>query len=254
MKRYDRTWPMSLAAIAVGGAIGFSLFGPHHFQFGDDVPKHELTARAGAPAGPAVEKKLLPPRARRPMEPIEIEDVEPRERIQITRFVGMSTDETLQVLRSAPSADDRRNAAIFLGTSGDPGRVLGAMLIALRTDDSAEVRFTVAESLGRLGRTHAKGPLHLAATLDEDLRVRESAAAALGTLGHPESVPVLGEVLATDVSDDVRVQAALALIRIGTPEARLHVDAAVRSGLADEIKSAWAQQLRDRIEAERRGG
>ena len=205
MKRYDRTWPVAVGAIGMGLLIGHAvlptvartLTGTHS----------EVAQPAPEPAPVVRSVEVAPTPAIRSAEP-------PRE-IRLSELVEYELGDVLRVLRYGEVAADRRNAATLLGSSTEPRRVLGALMISLRTDESAEVRFMSAASLGRIGLPAALGPLHLAATVDSDERVREAAVAALRLLDRHESVPVLLEVLETDRSEDVRAQALTSILRIG---------------------------------------
>lgn len=134
----------------------------------------------------------------------------------VDRIIAKKNAELLlEQLSRSKHVRERRNAAIGLGTSQEPQRVLGALMIALRTDADATVRFMAAEAMGRLGSADAVSALAVSLVRDPDVRVREAAAGALGVIGHPSVVPSLADALANDPEADVRIQAARALARIG---------------------------------------
>lgn len=203
MNRYDRTWPVAVTAIGLGSFLGLSVFG--RLAVNEDRFVLESMGSAQTQTSEQV--------GERPHDPL------------IERLpVHVLRDR----LRSNPDPVLRRNAAIMLGSRGDPEHVMGALTIAMRSDENAEVRFKAAESLGRLESWVAVDPLGVAATQDPDLRVREAAVAALGRIGYPTAIPALREVLADDPSEDVRAQAVLALLRIGEKES------------ITEVQRSWA--------------
>jgi len=210
MKRYDRTWPLSVAAMAVGGFVGWALFGPGHVHFGSQ--HHHVSELVGVDHPAAVEGA-----------PVLVDFRAPRrlERLGVARLAGLSTEGVLEVLRSGQAYEDRRAAAALLATRGrDASMILGALMIAARTDAHEAVRAKAAESLGWLGAEDALGSLHLAARHDGSPQVREAAVKAMRTIGHVSSLPVLLDVLGKDASPRVREQARLAMTEIRDKQVR----------------------------------
>ena len=204
MKRFDRTWPTAIGAIGLGTFLGWATFGQHvgyedshSFDYTIEVPAGRPTPSAETQTSVRVGEHQLG---------------------AVIRHVP--TDVLLDRLRSNEDHVLRRNAAIMLGSHPDPEHVMGALTIAMRSDEHVEVRFKAAESLGRLDSWVAVAPLRSAATLDSDLRVREAAVAALGHIAHAEAIPTLLQVLANDPSEDVRAQAEIALRRIADGQAQ----------------------------------
>lgn len=235
MNGYDRTWPTAVAAIGLGSLMGWAAFGSQSFE-------RETVIRFDSPV-PVEAAKAVPVR-----ELLDVKTVPTAPRVtdrarQIQVLAGLGPDGLLELLRTGQHAVDRRNAAVLLGAHPRPQVVMGALMIALRTDDSPEVRVESAESLGRLGVRDAMGPLHLAATLDGDAGVREAAVAALGRVGQSQSIPILSEVLRTDPSEYVRAQAVRSLMAIGDKDAWDAVRPTLGEPGSDIVGRALAEAL-----------
>lgn len=94
------------------------------------------------------------------------------------------------------NADVAREAAIELGSTRQAGAV-EALSAAVRNENNyfhPVVRAAAAESLGRLGDTHAVDAL-IVATSDSMAEASAEAVRALATLGDKRAVPVLVEIV-----------------------------------------------------------
>ncbi|WP_299038562.1 HEAT repeat domain-containing protein [uncultured Pseudokineococcus sp.] len=113
------------------------------------------------------------------------------------------------------SAAVRATACEILGRVGAVGSV-AALRERLRGDASPEVRARAATALGRLGMPSALPDLVAASAPPAPGAVRTCAVRALGELGDPRAVPVLAGLLA---DDDGRVAALAgpALVGLGGP-------------------------------------
>lgn len=236
MRRFERTWPTAVTAIAGGALAGWmatgSAIGLRSHQAVDPWSHpgaHEL-------AVPAVESTPSFHSAKSSGDG----------RIALSVMATLDTEALLDVLRSGEHDVDRRNAAIALGASPEPSRVLPALMIALRSDASPAVRFMAAESLGRLERSASAGMLGVALAADDDLRVREAAAAALGAVGDPASVPALRAAALEDEADDVRVQAVRALLVIGDGTAFRAVEDVLRADPSPTVRRSVMDGMRAR--------
>ena len=110
-------------------------------------------------------------------------------------------------------------ALIELGNSPSASRVVEG-LVGLLGDGEAEVRWSAASALGRLGQAEARVVEGLVGLLgDEEAEVRRPAALALGELGQAEPGVVEGLLgLLGDEGVEMRWRAALALGRLGQAE------------------------------------
>ena len=108
----------------------------------------------------------------------------------------------------------RAQAARILGDSRHVPAHEG--LVRLLGDPSARVRFFAAQSLGKLGRREALGPLAslLRANADQDVVLRHAAVMALTRLGDMDGLVRIGG----DSSPSVRLGALLAMRRLQRPE------------------------------------
>lgn len=235
MNRYDRTWPIAVAAIGVGSLMGWAVFGPHSHGVESEVHfgvRHVPSVHPAPAAEPAVVKTA---RARAATA---------GRAQQVALLAQLEADRMLEVLRKGERAVDRGNAAVLLGAYPRPEHVTGALMIAMRTDASPAVRSKSAASLGRLGMRAAMGPLHLAATLDADQRVREAAVGALAAVGQAETIPMLADILSTDPSESVRAQAVRSLIAIGDKEVWDELGPLLRNERSEVVGQALQEALR----------
>jgi HEAT repeat protein len=109
--------------------------------------------------------------------------------------------------------ETRRDAAMHMGVSGDPGSV--EVLVAALDDRSEVVRATVAGQLGLLEARGAVDALLARLAKEKKVLVRKTLASALGEIGDARAVEAIAERLARDKDREVRASLAAALGAIG---------------------------------------
>ena len=121
------------------------------------------------------------------------------------------------MLRAAlDDEDDNVKAAGVRGLANDPSAV--DEVEPLLQSDSATLRATVADALGRMGQPKVV-PSLIRVAADPEEQVRSRVAFALGRLADPSAVATLTRML-DDERWEVRANAAQALGMIGDPSAR----------------------------------
>jgi len=135
--------------------------------------------------------------------------------------IGPAAAGSLTAALAEDSAAVRATACEILGRVGAVGSV-AAVRRCLREDGSVEVRARAATALGRLGMPSALEDLVAASAPSAPGTARTSAVRALGELGDPRAVPVLARLLADD-DGQVAALAGPALVELGgTGRAVLH--------------------------------
>lgn len=130
----------------------------------------------------------------------------------------IATDVLISALDD-PDADVRFSAAEALGKLGSEAEAAVKPLIRLLDDEDPDVCAAAAFALGCIGRKEAINPLadHLT---NRDRYVRICAVRALGNLRAQGQIPQFIDIMRNDHIGDVRDAAAAALRKIGGPEAK----------------------------------
>lgn len=242
MKRYDRTWPVAVLAIAMGALSGRAFLAPLEALFQPRPATGVVRAPATTPSAPP-ERAVV----REPVVGKVAASVAAGRDRTLTVRTTRELEGLLDALRTSTVASERRDAAALLGATPYPARVLGALMIAVATDEDAEVRTWCARSIGRLGSPEGLGSLEVAARLDADPLVRAAAVDALAELGGAEALPVLTVILSTDRAEEVRAGAAKALLRTGDPEVMRVVAKLLEGEKSDVVRRAvWEEMSRSR--------
>lgn len=108
----------------------------------------------------------------------------------------VGTHDLTRILRRGKATHNRAAAAYVLGLLGSK-EAIQALIDALESADSPEVRSHVAEALGNIGHYIATNPL-ISSLSDKSSRVRFSAAFALGEIGNQRAIPALRRLSSTD--------------------------------------------------------
>jgi HEAT repeat protein/beta-lactamase regulating signal transducer with metallopeptidase domain len=136
-------------------------------------------------------------------------------------------------------AEVRRSVATSLGSLQDTAAVL-ALMQAVREDSDAGVRAAAAWALGEIGDARAVPALAEALRRDQVIEVRKAAAWALGEIDDPRAVEPLGAAI-DDTNRDVRLAVITALGELESPAS---VDALTTALRADDAEirdqAAWA--------------
>lgn len=146
-------------------------------------------------------------------------------------------------LMDHPQEQIRAEVAKALGEFDDPD-VIAALVDALETDESPNVRRWAAWALGEIGNPAATDALAVALENDEYAEARRWAAWALGEIAVPSpgALDALSTALEEDPSPETRRWSAWALGEIQHPAAVDALNAAVVSDAMPEVRrwSAWA--------------
>jgi len=128
----------------------------------------------------------------------------------------------LSALRNDPSSKVRKCVVIALGNPGIMGmggahnwdmgdETQNALIQALGSDTSYEVRANAAEALGLFDDGAALDPLIAALTGDKSTAVRAAAAESLGAMNRPEAVAPLLDVVSFEKDESIVVNALKSL-------------------------------------------
>ncbi|HET7462217.1 MAG TPA: HEAT repeat domain-containing protein [Longimicrobium sp.] len=148
-------------------------------------------------------------------------------RAQLARLAPDVAAAVNAALPAAPANDAAPGNAPQTAQADQEGRAqLVARLAGALKDANAEVRVTVAHSLGQIRDPRSVAALINALRTDQDATVRKTAAWALGQIEDAAAVPALVEAMQGDRSVEVRRTATWALGQIESPTA---VDGLVRA-------------------------
>lgn len=224
MKRYERTWPSAVLAIATGALLGAWVTTLVSEREPAEQPER---ARAFEPSF-AIERDV---RASDERRVVQERAAEPR----LARgLLEMGNDEVLAMLRYDEQAELRRLAAALIGANPSIDGGPAALMVAAASDVDASVRAAATHSLGRLHYVAAVPVISLAAK-DADVEVRRKAIDALRQIGDISGQPALVAALEGDADEEVRALAARGLAEVADAEGRSALDAALRRERAEQV-------------------
>jgi HEAT repeat protein len=138
-----------------------------------------------------------------------------REAFEVDR---LAADGNVAGLVAALGGDQRANAALALGRSGEP-RAIPSLIELATCDPERSVRFCAVYALGQLQAKEAENAIE-GALSDAESQVRMAAATALGRIRAQTAVPALRQVVAFDSDYYVRLRALESLVVLGDKPTR----------------------------------
>jgi HEAT repeat protein len=220
MRRYDRTWPTAVLAIASGALLGAwattLVSEPEPAERPERTQAFEPSFAIERSRSEAESERAAPPRLARGL-------------------LEMGNDEVLAMLRYDDQAELRRLAASLVGANPSIGEGPAALMVAAAGDVDASVRAAATQSLGRLHYVGAVPVISVAAS-DAEVEVRRAAMEALRQIRDISGQPALIAALEGDADDEVRSLAARALGDVAQAEGRRALDAALRRERSDDVR------------------